>query len=72
MEYTEEAEHLVGLGLKGQPDGYLVTDIFEASFTEQGTVSGKDIFERGFKFSASEARKKFDNTASTDWVAIGE
>ena len=61
-----------GLGLKGQPDGYSVSNIFEGSFTEEGTVSGKSIFEGGFKFTASEVRKKFNITASADWGAIWE
>ena len=39
-------------------------NIFEGSFTEEGTGAGKDIFEGGFKFAASEARKKSDSTAS--------
>ena len=30
------------------------------------------IFEGGFKFAASEARKEFNSTASADWGAIGE
>ena len=33
-------------------------NIFEGAFTEEGTGSGKDIFEGVFNFSASEARKK--------------
>ena len=52
------------LGLQGQPDGSSVGNIFEGSFTGEGTGSGKAIFEGGFKFAASEARKKFDSTAS--------
>ena len=39
-------------------------NIFEDSFTEEGTVSGKANFEGGFKFASSEARKKFGITAS--------
>ena len=35
-------------------------------------VSGNDIFEGEFKFSASEARKKHYSTYSEDQVAIGE
>ena len=35
-------------------------------------VSGKAIFELGLKFLASEARKKFYSTASSDRGAIGE
>ena len=39
-----------GLRLKGQNDGYSVRNIFKFSFTEEETVSGKAIFEGGFKF----------------------
>ena len=39
-------------------------NIFEGSCTEEGTVSGKAIFEGGLKFAALEADKKFDSTAS--------
>ena len=53
-----------GLGLQGQTDGSSVSNILEGLFTEYGIVSGKDIFEGGFKFSASESRKKFDSTSS--------
>ena len=53
-----------GLGLQGHPDGPSVIIFFEDSFTEEGTVSGKAVFEIWFKFSVSEARKKFDRTAS--------
>ena len=63
-----------GLGIQGQPDGYLVRNMFEGSFTEEVTGAGKAIFEWGFKFSASEARKNFYSTASVvhieeDWYA---
>ena len=51
-----------GLGLKVRPDEYSVRNVFEVSFAEEG--SGKAIFEGGFNFSASEARKKFYSTAS--------
>ena len=34
--------------------------------------AGKDILEGGFKFSASEARKKFDITALSERGDIGE
>ena len=44
---------------------------FEGSFTEELMVAVKSIFERGFKFAASEAREKFDITASVDQGAIG-
>ena len=47
-----------------QPDGYSLRNIFEDSCTEEGTGPGKAIFEGGFKFSSSEARKKFDRTSS--------
>ena len=62
----------VGLGLQGQPDVSSVSNIFEGSFTEYETGGGKDIFEGGFNFSASESRKKFDSTASEDQGVIGE
>ena len=39
-------------------------NIFEGSFTEERPVSGNTIFEGGFKFSASEARNKFDRASS--------
>ena len=39
-------------------------NIFEDSCTEEGKVAGKDIFKVMFKFSASEARKKFNSTDS--------
>ena len=59
------------LGLQGHPDGFSVRNIFECSITEEGTVSGKAIFEGYFKFAASEARKKFNSTASTVQGVIG-
>ena len=49
-----------------------MSNIFEGSFNEEETGAGKDIFEGGFKFSASEARNKFDSTASSDQGLIGE
>ena len=49
-----------GLRLQGQSDGSSVRNIFEGLFTEEGTGLGKAIFDGGFKFSASEARKKFN------------
>ena len=61
-----------GLGLQGQPDVSSVRNIFEYSFNGEVTVAGKDIFERGFKFAASEARKKLDSTTSADWEEIVE
>ena len=39
-----------GLGLKGQPDVSSVRNIFENSFTEEGTGAEKETFEGGFKF----------------------
>ena len=54
-----------GLGIQGQPDGYSVRNIFEGSFTEEGTGAVKAIFEGGFKFSASETSEKFNITASS-------
>ena len=62
------------LGLQGQPDGFSVRNIFEGSFTYEGTGSGKAIFEGMFKFAASEAKKKFDRKDSAvqreeDWSA---
>ena len=53
-----------GLGMQFQPDGYSVRNVFEDSLTEEGTGSGKAVFEGGFTFSASESRKKFDSIAS--------
>ena len=50
--------------MKDQPDGYSVRNIFEDSCTEEGTGSGKAIFEGGFKVEYYEERKKFDSTAS--------
>ena len=38
--------------------------MFEGSFTEEETGAVNAIFEEGFKFVASESRKKFDSTAS--------
>ena len=54
-----------GLGLQGQPYGSSVRNISEGSFTEEGTVPGKDIFEGGFNFAVSEVRNKFYGTASS-------
>ena len=54
-----------GLGMQGQPDESSVRNIFEGSFTEDGTGSGKDIFEVGLMFAYSDARKKFDGTDSS-------
>ena len=53
-----------GLGLQGHPDGSSEINIFEDSCTEEGTVSGKAIFEGGFKFVDSEARNYFDSIVS--------
>ena len=49
-----------------------MNNIFEVSFNEEGALPGKDIFEEGFKFAASEAKKKFDSTYLSDQGAIGE
>ena len=38
------------LGMQVHPDENLVRDIFEGSFTERLTGSGKSISEVGFKF----------------------
>ena len=46
--------------------------MFEISFTKEGAVSRKAVFEGGFKFAVSEARKKFYSTASKYQGAIGE
>ena len=53
-----------GLGLQGQPYGYPERNILDDSCTEDGTVARKAIFEVGFKFEASEARKYSDSKAS--------
>ena len=60
------------LRLQGQSDVFLVINIFEVSFTEEVTVSLKGAFEGELKCAASEARNKFDRTASADQGAIGE
>ena len=50
-----------------------MSNIFEGSFNEEGTGAGKvAIFEGGFKFAASEARKKFDRISLADRGLIGE
>ena len=61
-----------GLGLQYQPDGSSVINIFEGSFTEEGTGSGKAIFEGGLKFSASKSRNNLGITDSADLGGIGE
>ena len=61
-----------GLGLQDQPNGSSVRNVFEGLFTEKEMGAGKAIFEGGFKFEASEARKQFDSTASADGGEIGE
>ena len=53
-----------GLGMQGKPDGYSVVNILEGSFTEEGKVAGKVIFEGGFKFEDSQARKRFERIYS--------
>ena len=45
---------------------------FEDSLTEEVTGAGKDIFEKGFKFVASEARYKFDIIDPADRGVNGE
>ena len=52
--------------MQGHTDGTSVRNFFECSFTEEETVSSKNIFEGGFKFAASESRKKFDSTVTAD------
>ena len=68
-----------GFGVKDQSDVSSVSNISEGSFTEEGTGAGKAIFEGGFKFAASEARKNFNITDSVyrgeiggNWVVIGD
>ena len=62
-----------GLGLQGLPDGSSVSNIFEGPFNEEKTGSGKAaIFEGGFKFAASEAKKKFYRIYLSDRRLIGE
>ena len=39
-------------------------NVFEGSFTEEGTGAGTAIFEGLFKYASSEARKKLDRTDS--------
>ena len=53
-----------GLVMQGQPDGSSVRNIFEGSFTKEGTGAVNDIFEGVLIFSASEAREDFDSTSS--------
>ena len=52
------------LGLQGQPDGSSVRNILEDSCTEEETVVGKAVFNRGYKFAAPEARNNFYSTSS--------
>ena len=47
-------------------------NMFEGSFTEEGTGEGNDTFEGGFKFAASEAKKKFNSTASAVQIEEGQ
>ena len=62
-----------GLGLQGHHDRSSVRNIFEGSFNVYGRGAGKsDIFGGGFKFAASEARKKLDSTFLADRDNIGE
>ena len=53
-----------GLGMQGYPDGSSKKNIFEDSFTEEGTGVGNAIFEGGFKLVPCEVRNKFNCTAS--------
>ena len=53
-----------GLGLQDHSNVSLVSNIFEGSFIEEVKLSGKSIFEVGFKLAASEERNKLDSTAS--------
>ena len=65
-----------GLRLQGQPDGSSVFNILEGLLTEKVMGAVKAIFEGGFKFETSEARKTFNSTVSADrgryWVALEE
>ena len=61
-----------GLRLQGQPDRFLVSNIFKDIFSKEGTGEEKATFEGGFKFAASKVRKKFDRTDSADQGEIGE
>ena len=45
---------------------------WENPFTAEGKVSGRAIFEGGFKFTTYEARNKFNSTGSANQGAIGE
>ena len=45
-----------GLGLKVQPDGYLMRNNLEGSINEKVMGAVKYIFEGGFKFAASDAK----------------
>ena len=56
--------------MQGHPDRYSVKNILEYYINGEVMLAGKDIFERGFKFAVSEARKNFDSTYSADWGAI--
>ena len=49
----EGGRNFAGLRLQGQNDVSSVQNIFEGSVTEEGTGSGKAIFEGWFKFAAS-------------------
>ena len=46
--------------MQDQPDGCSARNNFEDSFTEEGTVSVKAVFEGGLKFVAFGARKNSD------------
>ena len=60
----EEGFKFGSSGLKSQSDGYSVRNSFKSLCTEYLTGAGKDIFEEGFNFAASEARNNFNITAS--------
>ena len=53
-----------GLGIHGRPEESSVINMFEGSFTEEGTGAGNAISEGGFILSASKARNNLYSTAS--------
>ena len=58
--------------MQGHPDESSVRNIFEGSFTGEGTGAGKSIFEGGYTFTDSESRKNTDSTYSELQGVIGE
>ena len=46
-------ENVWWVGLASQPDRYSERNIFDNSCTEEGTGSGKAVFEGGFKLAVS-------------------